>query len=374
MKIGIITITDGANYGNRLQNYALQTVLRNMGHDARTIRHKTKQYSFRSLPVIAAGINLLKFFLGRETGFCRNKRLRVFEDFNKRYIRFSDETLCPDQASGGLSDKYDFFVCGSDQIWNTDYSFVREDLTDYLAAFSHPEQRVAYAASFGTDRIDPKYRDTFKKELPRFKAVSVRENSGREIIDALCGRKDTRVVLDPTMLLDADEWRKIERKPAYIKDEPFVLSYFLCGRNETLTRYIKRTASDFNAVPVDLDNEFRFDREITDRDMYLTAPEEFVWLIDHTQCVLTDSFHACVFSILFHKPFAAFQRKGSDEGGKRITGRIETLLGRFGLTGFIGNVYDPGIRPENYDIAYIEDVLRSGREDSMEFIRSGIEK
>ena len=142
-KIGIITINDNNNYGNRLQNYAVQTYLKKLGFDVETLKNKEpynekKKYVFRVIKNVIKGNKRIK-----------DERLKRFEDFNKN-IKFSRRTIT---AFSNIKDKYDFFVVGSDQVWNSNIGRLRD--VDLLG-FARDEQKIAFSASFGVSEISSK--------------------------------------------------------------------------------------------------------------------------------------------------------------------------------------------------------------------------
>ena len=172
------------------------------------------------------------------------------------------------------------------------------------------------SASFGVDAIgnDPE----IVKCLNDFKALSVREESGAKIIKELTGREAT-VLVDPTMLLTQSEWRKIEKKPKGAADDGFILTYFLSPKCKDAEKKL---------------SEIRQGRPVyellnpNDSVAGIAGPSEFLWLFDHADLILTDSFHACVFSFLFNKPFVVYDRNWN-EGN--MNSRLETLLRKFSL-------------------------------------------
>lgn len=216
------------------------------------------------------------------------------------------------------------------------------------------------------------FQDLYKKELSTYKAISVRETSGVSIIKNTCARDDVEVVLDPTMMLTDEEWRKLEQKPKYANDQKFVVTYFLGGRSQKIRTYIENVAKKYKANTINLEIEFLRDDRIENNKVFETTPDEFLWLIDHAECVLTDSFHATVFSILFHKPFCTFERQAVEKGN-RMSGRIETLLGKFGLLQYYNSIDEPWQMPEEYEQSHIESVLQKERELSSHFLRKALE-
>lgn len=373
MKVGILTITDGANYGNRLQNYAMQVLLEQIGITAITLTRKTKRDLSRMDKFKDDAKQLVKIAIGKKnTSIAYKKRKKRFDTFNEHYIKFSEEVLQKNIAPKGLEDRFDYFICGSDQVWNTKFPIISDDIQNYLASFARPRQKIAYAASFGTDDISPEYKGYFEAQLRTFKAIGVRENSGAEIVKNICNREDVTVVLDPTMMITVDEWMKIAKKPSYIEGEKFVLTYFLGGREKKLSDYIKNICIKYDAEDINLDVEFLTDDKISRTDVFCTSPNEFIWLIANAECVLTDSFHACVFSILFQKPFAVFQRR-SNEKGNNMGSRIDTLLGRFDLMRYCGDIQQPDVIPSTYDFLHVKSVLNKERLESLNFLYSSLE-
>lgn len=367
MKTGIITMTTGQNYGNKLQNYALQKTIQDLHYEVDTLKHK-RASDFFWRKICFQIKKLIKKLIKRPYNRIIIYRIKRFKDFINNNIVFSKETLSFNNYPVGLSDKYDYFIVGSDQVWNAGFKVINEDLQNYLLQFARPEQRIAYAASFGTDSIASGYERYFKEELPKFKAISVREESGIKIVEE-CGAKAI-VVLDPTMLLRADEWNEIAKKPTYVDNEAFIVTYFLGGRDDELIAYIKRIANGRKVYNLEI--ETAPESTIDSIEVFATSPDEFVWLISNADCVLTDSFHATVFSILFHKPFCVFERKVINESYK-MGSRIATLLGTFHLERFRDVNRNFSVIPEKYETDELERILLIERKKSMNFLRSALE-
>ena len=372
MKIAIITITDGQNYGNRLQNYAMQQLLKKTGANVCTLQRRTSRDIQGRQKIKANIVYLLKTILRKPRDKWRRIRKKRFQKFNEKYICFSEEILEHNEAPDGLRNKYDYFLCGSDQVWNAHFDIIQEDIKNYLVYFARPEQKVAYAASFGGNNIASGYEKVFARYLNDFKAIGVREESGVKLVKQICSKQLPKVVLDPTMMLEKDEWEIISKKPQNIQNEKFIVTYFLGGRDKKINSYINEIEGRYQCQSHNLDIEFKLDKEITNPEDYIVTPDEFVWLIEHAECVLTDSFHATVFAILFHKPFCVFERKAS-EVDNNMGSRIETLLSKFDLLEYGGSLEDMRIYPGTYDIAKVEKILRNERKKSWNFLRSALE-
>lgn len=372
MKIGIITITDGQNYGNRLQNYAMQELLTEYGFQVDTIQRRSSR-DLRGIKKIKNDCKVfLKNILGRNEYEGKKLRKKEFDKFNSEYINFSKIILENNNAPLNLKKSYDFFIVGSDQVWNTRFDFIQEDLKNYLAFFADDYQKIAYAASFGTDTVLPEYKEVFAKELPTFKAIGVRETIGTQIIKNICGRDDSQVVLDPTMMLTKVQWENFAKKPSYIHDKPYIVTYFLGGRGEKITKYICNLSKKEECDVVNLDIEFLKDCQINNIKHFISNPNEFVWLIRHAKYVLTDSFHATVFSIIFQRPFCVFSRKATEEKNN-MSSRIDTLLDTFGLSDCKDDIDNPSKKPQIYNKNKLNKILECEKRKSCLFLKNALE-
>ena len=309
-KVAIVTIVHGANYGNRLQNYALQTTIEKIGFECLTFKRNVYMNLLSSLK------NQLYIPLKRSSGM--KKRYKMFDDFNNKYINFTDYILYNRKTVNKSEiDKYYAFVCGSDQIWNPNWSTNCDK--DFLT-FAPVGKRISYAASFGVEKIKPDKEQEYKKYLSEIDYLSVRENTGAKLISQLTGRNAT-VVLDPTLLLDKDEWIMLEEKPHGFKESQYVLCYFLAGCSDDRKKQIQEYSEKNGLTVIEIDTK-------ENDSSFSYSPNNFLYLINHAQHVFTDSFHCTVFSIIFHKQFDVFQRK---IGVSNMSDRIITLLQTCGI-------------------------------------------
>ncbi len=154
----------------------------------------------------------------------------------------------------------------------------------------------------------------------QFKEISVREEAGKKIVEDLTGRKDVEVLVDPTMLLTAEEWDNVSNKPEQLKTDKYILNYFLGELSEKRKNEIDRIAKENGCKIINmLDSNSPF---------YKTGPAEFLYLEKNAFLICTDSFHACVFSILYNRPFIVFER---EDNNVSMNSRIDTLLNKFHL-------------------------------------------
>ena len=323
MKVGLVTITELDNFGNRLQNYALQCVLQELGHTVETIPNLII-YKARKKPLYKAIRKIygtFKWFVLKNKNVISSlKRQARFENFDSEYICFSSKQSTIDYVPDDLDADYDVFIAGSDQIWNSYFPFNFE--FNFLR-FAQAHKRVSYAASFGTDHIKQEYLDKFSKYISEMAYISVREIAGKRIVEDLTNKTAT-VVLDPTMLFDASRWSEMERKPDWAVDNNYILIYYL---GDTIDQ-----KKIFDQL-YDENEEYKSYRVIDISDpnipeQYSITPDEFLWLVHHAALMVTDSFHGTVFSILFGTPFCASPRI---DLGASMYSRLDSLFELLGV-------------------------------------------
>lgn len=351
MKICIVTITNSCNFGGRLQNYALQEVLKdlfldatvhtaiNVASDIKPLRYPLVYRLFESVfsTRIAQRVSD-KYVRSSLLG----KKIR-FMQFNKKRISRSKYYLNKGKTGTGFASTYDCYVCGSDQIWNPEFHFNSD--VEYLPAVV-PEKKIAYAASFGVQHLENGQFEFAKENLLTFAPdhISVREEAALDILHCM-GINDASVLLDPTLILDPQKWLEIEKKPDFSVPEGYVLIYMLGSAEKEKA---KQYAEDHGLIPIDLYDQSNY-------DYYATGPENFVYLIHHAAAVFTDSFHAMVFSIIFKKELHIYYRQG-------MTSRIETLFRK------IHREYALETHTLN-DYEGINDLLETERNKALDFLR-----
>lgn len=352
--VGIVTLYDPKpNYGNRLQNLAVQTVLEKMGFDTVTYSFEPDDFGLKSTMKYILQV-LSGYRLSKNNEYWKGMPPKIFSfnKFNKRYIK--TERI---QSIEEVSQK-DFYVVGSDQTWNAAW-YENNDFKKnmYLLTFTDPAKRVCFAPSFGVDDLPEKMKPLFKKSLEKFPYLSVREEAGAKIIKELTGR-DATVMIDPTMMLTADEWMAFERKPQKA-EEGYILTYFLSPKCNAAKSKLDEVKGDRRVYEL-LDSEDDVTRA--------SDPCEFLWLFDHADMVLTDSFHACIFSLLFNKPFTVYDRNWK-EGN--MNSRLETLLKKFDLERkYAGSGLENDLWEHDYTNGYKQ--LEVERQKAMEFLKKAL--
>ena len=308
MKIGLVTIIGNDNYGNRLQNFAIQKYLCNKGIIVETLpnemfSNEKKKYFFRKI----------KYINFKGTFSDCSERKKKFLEFNKN-INFSNKKITAYSGDFG----YDYYIVGSDQVWN--YSAGRLRDVDLLKMIP-PKKRISLSASFGTSFIPSACEYNVSNEMKKFKSISVREEKGKEIVEKLTGRNDIEVLIDPTMLLSPAEWDIVLKKPTQLKSNKYILNYFLGDLSSERSEKIEKIAKENNCEIINLlDKNSKF---------YESGPSEFLYLEKNAFLICTDSFHSCVFAILYNRPFVVFERE--QKGIEEMNSRLDTLINKFQL-------------------------------------------
>lgn len=351
LKVGIVTINDDDNYGNRLQNYAVQEILKKANSEPITLKNEIVLNSKKLFLLRIPKFLLYRYKKNKE----RNKeRALKFKEFNKN-INFSKNIVLPFSK---ISKKYDFFIAGSDQIWKPTYGRMRD--VDFLC-FANDNQKISFSASFGISELPENKKEYAKKNLDTFKAISVREDAGKKIVKELTGREDVEVLVDPTMLLSAEEWDLVSKRPEQLKSDKYILNYFLGELPEEWNKEIKRIAKENNCEIINiLDKSSQF---------YKTGPSEFLYLEKNAFLICTDSFHSCVFSIIYDKPFINFNRT---DDRVNMNSRLDTLLTKFNLS---NRRFKNKITEELLICDYSEakKILEKEKEKSMKFLKKALE-
>lgn len=334
-----------------MQNYAVQETLKKINVDPTTIKNEIVLNAKDRFILRLIKLPIYKFKKLRKRN---NERYSKFKEFNKN-IEFSKHIVTPYSK---ISKRYDYFIAGSDQIWKPTYGRMRD--VDLLT-FANDSQKISFSASFGINELPDNKKEYAKRNLKTFKAISVREDAGKKIIEDLLPETKVTVLIDPTMMLTADEWDKVSEKPEQLKYSKYILNYFLGDISKERKAEIERIAKENNCEIINiLDPKSEF---------YKTGPSEFLYLEKNAFLICTDSFHSSVFAILYNKPFLVFKR---EDNRVNMNSRIETLLSKFKLDNreFAGKITDKDLKCD-YSEAY--KILEEERIKSFDFLKQSLE-
>lgn len=321
MKKRVCTITHNTvpNYGAVLQAYALQRAIQNVGCENEVLNYDEERvrrvyhyslFSQRSLKEIIKHILYFKRY---------KKKIRVFSQFSNQYIKLSKRYT--NKTISEANQKYDLFITGSDQVWSLP---LHQGDTAYLLGFvDDNNKKGSYAASFGHEDISmiPKqYYDTYRELLSEFKYVNVREKDGVDLFEKFTNKKRVAAqVVDPTFLLETDEWTKIESEPQY---DNYILLYCV-NRYEELLDYAKQLSNATGKQIINIQDGGQILRGVINVDS--VSVNTFIGLIHHADYVMTNSFHGMAFSIIFHKQFVFDYVHSKVNSNSRVTSLMETV-------------------------------------------------
>ena len=313
MKIGILTLPLHTNYGGILQAYALQTVLERMGHDVVVFQNDydgIRRFPASKLPLIWGKRFLRKIKRNSSPVFLewqKKRELPVVTQYIQQFINHYIHTYKVKNLTSIPNDEFDAIVVGSDQIWRRSYTrrIWKTDIQNAFLQFASEWdiRRIVYAASFGIDNWDYTDKETIECSslAKQFDGISVREDSGLLLCTKYLG-VNAEHVLDPTMLLSAEDYINLIERAEVSKNDGSLFSYIL-DNNSKKTDFVNRLAERHKmktyGITLSADYSLPIDKRIN--------PSVETWLraFYDAELVVTDSFHGCVFSIIFGKPFIA---------------------------------------------------------------------
>lgn len=315
MNIKTITCHDVYNYGASLQAYALQEYLTSQGHNVEIIDYKPDymriHYDFWYVPhnshyyQIAMKSKVIRFMLCcyfAPKRFATYGRKKKFDIFTKKFLHLTRRYNSYEELSKDAP-KADLYIAGSDQIWNSILPNGKDP--GYFLQFGCEEtKRIAYAASFGIPEVAEEHRIQMVKWLKDFNAISVREKSALQILDTLDAKGIN--VVDPVFLLTKEQWSAFAGEERAYKNK-YILVYDIDLDNEDIKKEAERLNKMYNYKIVAV-NALR-KCPYAQINIKNAGPQEFLNLIKNAEFVISNSFHATSFSIIFNRPFATFYKK-----------------------------------------------------------------
>lgn len=382
MKIGIITILKCNNFGAELQAYATQKKLQQMGYEAEIIdylyfKHPDFRFTRQASPVWKRSLktDFIEYFkyqiVGKVLGaigpvLVKKQRTldRKFNEFHLNNTKLS-RTYNSIEELYAAKMNYDVYMVGSDQVWNPGTG---ANLAPYFLTFAPQEaKKVSYASSFGVASIPEPLQQIYTDWINNIDYLSVREDAGVSIIKKLTGR-DSAVVLDPTLLLNREEWANLYKGE---KEEKGYVLIYETYRSEKLLQMAYHYAN-VHQVPI-YRIQTRAILNKTDKvivNLEDSGPEDFVRLIANAGLVLTGSFHGTAFSVNMGVPFYSILLKD-----RKNNSRITSLLAKLQLDDRI--VYEDApfesISWDNYDVEKTQTLLEQERVLSLNYLKESID-
>ncbi len=362
MKINLITLQRARNYGSVLQTLALQLKLEELGHQVGVLdfyperytdkgllkRLKHKSPRFRNpLFLLAARILIYPSFLKKS--FIFGKFLKRLHVVGKTFSTAEEAKVCIPETEA--------YCTGSDQVWNSHWN-EGVDKTLFLDFAPKGKLLFSYAASFGLSQLPEGEKDLTKLLLERYQYISVREDSGVDILKEL-GRDDGVQVLDPTLLLTKEEWEPYVNNR--YERQNYVLTYNLHHDSE-INRFAKALGEKHH-IPVYNISYNWHDVVHAGHLKWCPAVEGFLGLIKHARYVIADSFHATVFSIIFEKQFVSIAPEVASS-------RLSSILKLMGISErLISHYTDTSLMETPIDYRQVKALLAKEQQKSMDYLR-----
>lgn len=370
--IGIITI-QGNNYGATLQATALNHFLNNHGFDAENLDYNDLSrvkngLSFKQKLINSLWMNVaVKLIIG-------NRKSDKFEKFRRQTIRFSSKQWRKKEALAADFPSYDVYMTGSDQIWNP---YVMQNDYHYLLAYAPDDaKKIAYASSFGKASLPDNKKALYTQYLSRFDHIAVREKSGVAIVSELLER-ECEQVLDPTLLLNAEEWATLtDYRP---QSEPYILCYYMPG-DKVVCSAIKDISEQLSAktgykiINLGLKEYYRFAPKMDCR--VDAGPADFVHLFLGAEYVVTNSFHGTAFATNFQKKvFVPINANLNNKEAlyTRMTEHLEALGLSCAIVPVSNNTQVPNVENVEFDYSSAHEKLQALRQKSIDYLIKSIE-
>lgn len=358
-RIGIITFHFVNNFGGTLQAYALQRVIAEQCN-AQVLLVDYRNWFIRltdRIRLFPISTNPKEILSGLASMGQRISRRNKFGHFTKdnctltrKYANHFQLAKHPPQV-----DKY---VCGSDQIWNP---FLTMGVSPcyFLAFEKEPKNKIAYAPSFGTDRVARLRTDKMSRYINDIGYLSVREKSGQELIKKLTGRDALRLI-DPTFLLSREQWEALP--PPRAASQPYILLYIM-QRDETVYEYARKLKEDTGLKLIEI-SRYGYQPGFVDEILIDVGPTEFLGLFRDAAYICTNSYHGLAYSIIFEKEFCLIP-------SKHFTARINNMLDMFHIAPVVEGQERP-LLTSDYDRAFVRQTIAKEREKAIQYLVESI--
>ncbi|MFA5329757.1 MAG: polysaccharide pyruvyl transferase family protein [Prolixibacteraceae bacterium] len=367
MKIGIITYHYGLNCGAILQAYALQTQIERLGHDVEFIDYRPKVKRTFHDYVAKSPLTMIKKWIDIYNIYKYN-RIDTFGKVNKRskkkYLTINELRSSPP--------RFDVYITGSDQLWNFGASAKEIPYAFLLDFGSDKTKRISFAVSLGQGFIPDILIESFKARLLKFNAISVRETSGCDVVQSILDDTITvKHIQDPTILLNAIDYMKIA-EPVEINDH-LVVSYILSELNNDQISIIKSYCFDQKLDWINLRNPGSC-MHIKNVMNKIVNPYQWLSYVKKSKFMICGSFHAVIFSLIFHKPFIVMVPELiTNQGGNQ---RINSILCSLGLLDryvskySVLNINDLFNKPIEWD--FVDQWFSEQKKNSIDFLKENL--
>ena len=364
MKIGIMTFPNMTSYGCTLQMYALYRAVEQAGGEAEIINYRNEYMKARRHTSAANNRSGLVGKLRLAAAKALHMRQIIgFRNFERKMKQYPPRVTSDKAKLRKAAKRYDGVICGSDQVWNP--LIMNTDLSFFLNFCDAQTKRIAYAPSFGISEFSDDFTEKIRPELNQFSHLSAREEVGARYVETLVGKK-VETVLDPTFLLCPEDWYRLEKKHPLASG-----NYVFCfpvRKSAALIGFARELAEKKDATLVVAEGNFL--TQLRNRDPRIRyaldlSPEEWLSLVHHADCVVTNSFHGAAFSIHYQKDFFL------EFSSAKANSRLEQLVD---LCGLQGRVIRDGCDAWDAHICYadVQAHLADARQASLDYLKQSI--
>lgn len=352
MKVGILTFPNSPSFGASLQMYALYNALKAMEMDVEIINYKNI-YMRQGKHIKESETNIIKKVLSYLLCYPSTYRFRKFE---KQLLLYPRKTMNEKDNLQKISSRYDCLICGSDQVWNP---FVTDKDLNYFFAFAESGcKKISYAASFGVNEIEKNYAQKIKAQLSTFDGISIREEQGQKIIEDMLGIK-CDIVLDPSMLIEMSEWKKVEKKVCGLPEH--YIARFIFNYDADVEKRIIELSKE-TGLPIVTIGGTLLSKFSKNKYTGPIGPQDWLYVIDHADYVVTDSFHGAAFSIIFEKELYVSLASVTNS-------RLKTLMRTFSIE---HRIISGALSSQRIDYVTVKSIMADKREDSLKFLKSSM--
>ena len=378
MKIGIITLPFNSNYGGLLQAFAMQSVLKQLGHEVLTVNRRNRIMPFK-IKVLSSANRLIRSIRNGRIGVIRSwataSEELIIDQYTNRFIRENihvTDLLKSEKEFAELSRYgFDAFVVGSDQVWRPKYS---PSIANHFLGFAEGNarlKRISYAASFGVENWEysPDQTEKCRRLISEFNAVSVREDTAVKLCKDNFG-VDALQVLDPTLLVEKEEYIRLVEKDKIPECSGTLLTYVL-DKTPEKQAFINKIAMETGLKEVSIMPKSIFRDAGRKRINDCIYPPVTAWLrgFMDAKYVLTDSFHGTAFALIFNKPFLAMGN------ANRGISRFTSLLKLFGLEDRIILSVNDQLTEKLYipiDFQQVNKILKTKQSEAFKFLTDSL--
>lgn len=360
-KVGVLTFHCQYNFGSALQAYALQKAIERLNIECLILNFYYEEDMKKNYDIRWSSKRMSVIILDLLTWYNNHKRKRAFKEFHSKYLNFSRQTKDWHELEI-ISRDCEYLICGSDQIWNP---AIVHTLAYFLPFANSNQKKISYAPSIALSSIPEDSEFLFCQYLKDFSCLSIRESNCISQLSTLVGKK-VECVLDPTMLLQKEDYDLMVDNYKIILPSDYIFVYCLHLSDLKRLSSIALKLAEKENLQIVYFNKFslnykkRFAKNIFDYD-----PRAFVYTIKNAKYVVSNSFHACVFSILYNKQFYSVQVPDSQS-------RLDTLFISLGIEGRV-------VSEDNFnnvsaiDYDYVSKKLSAKRAESWNFLKKALD-